>query len=51
LLNHAQLAVVPFTAFGCPAGTDWYRISVGTLKENEIPELLLKLESALKILS
>lgn len=51
LLNHAQLAVVPFTAFGCPAGTDWYRISVGTLKENEIPELLHKLESALKILS
>ena len=50
LLNNAQLAVVPFTAFGCPNGTDWYRISVGTLKENDIPELLHKLEIALSIL-
>lgn len=48
LLNHAQLAVVPFTAFGCEAGTDWYRISVGTLKESDIPELLQKLETALQ---
>jgi aspartate aminotransferase len=50
LLNNAQLAVVPFTAFGCSNGTDWYRISVGTLKENDIPELLQKLEIALSIL-
>jgi len=50
LLNNAQLAVVPFTAFGCPNGTDWYRISVGTLKENDIPELLQKLEMALSTL-
>lgn len=50
LLNNAQLAVVPFTAFGCPNGTDWYRISVGTLKENDIPELLQKLEIALSAL-
>ncbi len=47
LINRAQLALVPFTAFGCPSGTDWYRISVGTLNENEIPDLLLKLENAL----
>ena len=50
LLNNAQLAVVPFTAFGCENGTDWYRISVGTLKENDIPELLQKLEMALSTL-
>ncbi|MFY7733702.1 MAG: pyridoxal phosphate-dependent aminotransferase [Bacteroidia bacterium] len=50
LLNYAQLAVVPFTAFGCENGTDWYRISVGTLKENDIPELLQKLEIALSAL-
>ena len=31
LLNKAQLAIVPFTAFGCESGTDWYRVSVGTL--------------------
>jgi aspartate aminotransferase len=47
LLNHAQLAVVPFTAFGVAPGTDWYRISVGTIKENELPELINKLETAL----
>lgn len=47
LLNHAQLALVPFTAFGCENGTDWYRISVGTLKEEDIPDLLQKLETAL----
>lgn len=50
LLNYAQLAVVPFTAFGCPTGTDWYRISVGTLKEEDIAELLAKLEKALLLL-
>lgn len=47
LLNHAQLAVVPFTAFGVAKGTDWYRISVGTLRDTDVPEMLDKLESAL----
>ncbi|MDP1726196.1 MAG: aminotransferase class I/II-fold pyridoxal phosphate-dependent enzyme [Bacteroidota bacterium] len=47
LLNRAQLAIVPFTAFGCDTSTDWYRISIGTLKEGDIPELLDKLEKAL----
>jgi aspartate aminotransferase len=50
LLNHAQLALVPFTAFGCASGTNWYRISVGTLKEEDIPELLIKVEKALLLL-
>lgn len=47
LLNEAKLAVVPFTAFGCETGTDWYRISVGTLDEQDIPAMLNKLETAL----
>lgn len=51
LINQAQLALVPFTAFGCPNGTDWYRISVGTLNEKDIPELLNKLEKALSELT
>ncbi len=50
LLNHAQLAVVPFTAFGVAKGTDWYRISVGTLKDQDVPEMLRKLEAALSAL-
>jgi len=51
LLNEAQLAVVPFTAFGVEKGTDWYRISVGTITEEEIPEMINKLEKALEKLS
>jgi aspartate aminotransferase len=51
LLNQAQLAVVPFTAFGCEKGTDWFRIAIGTLKEEDIPKLLLKLETALSTLN
>jgi aspartate aminotransferase len=47
LLNEAQLAAVPFTAFGAQSGTDWYRLSVGTIKAEEIPDMLNKLESAL----
>jgi aspartate aminotransferase len=50
LLNHAQFAVVPFTAFGVAKGTDWYRLSVGTLKESDVAEMLNKLESALATL-
>jgi aspartate aminotransferase len=47
LLNHAQLAVVPFTAFGVAKGTDWYRLSVGTLKDTDVPEMIAKLGIAL----
>lgn len=50
LLNEAQLAVVPFTAFGVGKGTDWYRISVGTLKDSDVPRMIAKLEEALSIL-
>lgn len=51
LLNEAKVAMVPFTAFGCASGTDWYRISVGTLAENEIPEVLENIEHALSKLN
>lgn len=51
LLEEAQLALVPFTAFGCASGTDWYRISIGTLNEDDIPELLAKLKHALSQLN
>lgn len=51
LLKEAKLAVVPFTAFGCETGTDWYRISVGTLDEHDIPAMLSKLEAALSRLT
>jgi aspartate aminotransferase len=51
VLNEAKLAVVPFYAFGAPQTSDWYRLSVGTCKKEEIPEMLEKLRSALSRLS
>ncbi|MEO6134209.1 MAG: aminotransferase class I/II-fold pyridoxal phosphate-dependent enzyme [Ginsengibacter sp.] len=47
ILNEAKLAVVPFYAFGASRNSDWYRLSIGTCKKEEIPEMLNKLRSAL----
>jgi len=47
VLGEAKLAVVPFSAFGAGAKSAWYRLSVGTCKMQEIPEMLGKLEGAL----
>ena len=47
LLGEAKLAVVPFSAFGGRSDNPWYRLSVGTCKKEEIPEMLHKLENAL----
>jgi aspartate aminotransferase len=51
ILGEAKLAVVPFSAFGGGANSNWYRLSVGTCKREEIPEMLGKLEGALSKLS
>jgi aspartate aminotransferase len=51
LLNHAKLAVVPFYAFGTSRDSVWYRLSVGTAKNEDIPEVLSNLETALRRLS
>ena len=48
ILDEAKLAVVPFSAFGAGNKSPWYRLSVGTSKKEEIPEMLGKLEAALK---
>lgn len=48
ILAEAKLAVVPFSAFGAGANNPWYRLSVGTCKKEEIPEMLSKLEAALE---
>jgi aspartate aminotransferase len=47
ILSEAKLAVVPFSAFGAGNKSPWYRLSVGTCKKEEIPEMLGKLEEAL----
>jgi aspartate aminotransferase len=47
LLNDAKIGVVPFTAFGSEKNPSWYRISVGTLPQSEIKELIDNLEKSL----
>ena len=51
LLNQAGLAVVPFYAFGSPATSPWFRLSVGTSKMSDIAVCLDKLETVLAKLS
>ena len=47
VLDEAKLAVVPFHAFGASKSSSWYRLSVGTCRKEEIPEMLGKLKDAL----
>jgi aspartate aminotransferase len=47
LLNAAGLGVVPFYAFGASTTSDWYRISVGTIHLEALPQLFVRLEKAL----
>jgi aspartate aminotransferase len=51
ILNEAKLAVVPFYAFGASENSDWYRLSVGTCKKEEIHDMLGQLKQALSKLS
>lgn len=48
LLDKASLAIVPFAAFGADKTSEWYRLSVGTCKVEEIEGMLEGLEKALK---
>lgn len=51
LLENAGFAAVPFTAFGNEPGTEWFRVSVGTCKEEDLPGLLENMRAALSLLS
>lgn len=51
ILSEAKLAVVPFYAFGAERSSNWYRLSVGTCKINEINEMLTMLKNALNKLT
>ncbi len=51
LLDKAGLAIVPFSAFGAPKTSPWYRLSVGTCRLEDIPEMLGKLRVALEDLT
>ena len=47
ILQEAKLALVPFSAFGGKADSSWYRLSVGCVKKEDIPDVLAKLKNAL----
>ena len=51
LLNEAGLAIVPFSAFGASKASPWYRLSVGTCKLEDIPEMIGKLRDAMSRLA
>lgn len=47
LLNEAGIGLLPFRVFGSTAESSWYRISVGTCREQDIDLMLEKLKRAL----
>ena len=49
LLENAGFAAVPFTAFGNQPGTEWFRVSVGTCREEDLPGLLERMRAALAL--
>lgn len=50
ILDKAKLAIVPFTAFGADQKNSWYRLSVGTCRTEEIPDVFTLLRTALSAL-
>ncbi len=51
ILNEAKVAVVPFNAFGASSDSNWYRLSVGTCKLEDVDAIIQGLETALSKLS
>ncbi len=51
LLDEAKLAIVPFYAFGSAETSDWYRLSVGTCRIEEVDTIIQNLGAALRKLS
>lgn len=50
MLSKAQLAIVPFSAFGDNTNSPWYRISVGTCNISDIETVLKNLDTVLAAL-
>jgi aspartate aminotransferase len=47
LLKEAGIGILPFSVFGAPVDSPWYRISVGTCKKENIQPVIARLEKAL----
>ncbi len=50
LLEEANIALVPFYAFGSEKDSVWFRLSVGTCKKEDIPEILSRFHKILEAL-
>ena len=48
ILDEAHMAIVPFSSFGSKPNSPWYRISVGTCKNELIPTIINDLRNAIK---
>lgn len=48
LVSNAKTAVVPFSAFGAPESSTWFRLSVGTAKMEDIDAVFSLLREAIK---
>ena len=46
LINEANLAIVPFYAFGAPKSSNWFRLSVGTAQLADIDAVKNGLKNA-----
>ncbi|MCX6310460.1 MAG: aminotransferase class I/II-fold pyridoxal phosphate-dependent enzyme [Bacteroidetes bacterium] len=51
ILDEAKIAVVPFYAFGSSTDSNWYRLSVGTCKLEDVNAIIESLDKALAKLS
>lgn len=47
LLQEAKVALVPFYAFGASTTSNWFRLSVGTTRREDIPVIMSQLKSCL----
>lgn len=48
LLNECKVGFVPFNAFGSNESNDWYRISVGTLRNDEVDLILNSIRAGME---
>lgn len=47
LLDTCKVALVPFKAFGSSDESEWYRLSVGTLRKEDIPTILNQIKEGM----
>lgn len=51
LLKEANVALVPFYAFGASEKSTWFRLSVGTTSKEDVSKILLNIKSSLEKLN